>query len=115
MYRYLSMYYLIMNTDPVLFAKALADETRQDIMKNLCCVWLNVSEVVNSLEGKVNQPTVSHHLKKLEEVGLVEIRREGREKYYTLNQQTLTVCCGLLINKFAPDYTESFVPISEIK
>ena len=109
------MYHQNMNTDPVLFAKALADETRQDIMANLCCVWLNVSEVVDSLDGRVNQPTVSHHLKKLEAAGLVEVRREGREKYYTLNQQTLTICCGVLIGRFAPDFSESFVPISEIK
>ena len=57
--------------DPVLFAKALADETRQEIMKRLCCCWLNVNDLVAQMEGRVNQPTVSHHLKKLEEAGFV--------------------------------------------
>lgn len=32
--------------DPVLFAKALADETRQEPMKRLCCCWLSVNDRV---------------------------------------------------------------------
>lgn len=93
-----------MSVDPVLFAKALADETRQEIMRQLCCVWLSVNDVVDKLGGKVNQPTVSHHLKKLEDAGLVRIRREGRQRFYTLNQEQLSDCCGVLVQAFAPDY-----------
>jgi DNA-binding transcriptional ArsR family regulator len=96
-----------MNTDPVIFAKALADDTRQEIMKNLCCVWLSVNDVVDKLDGKVNQPTVSHHLKKLEEANLVKVRQEGRQRFYTLNQEQMTICCGILMIRFAPDYTDS--------
>ena len=66
-----------MNIDPVTFAKALADETRQEIMKHLCCVWLNVSEIETKLDGKVNQPTISHHLKKLEDADLVRCDRKA--------------------------------------
>ena len=58
--------------DPVLFAKALADETRQKIMKICCCNWLSVNEIVEHLN--VTQPTVSHHLAILREAGLVEVR-----------------------------------------
>ena len=93
-----------MSVDPVLFAKALADNTRQVIMKHLCCVWLSVNDVVDKLGGQVNQPTVSHHLKKLEEANLVIVRQEGRQRFYTLNQQQLNVCCGILVQNFAPDY-----------
>src|SRR5262245_996637 len=103
-----------MNTDPVLFAKALADDTRQDIMKHLCCVWLSVNDLVDKLDGKVNQPTVSHHLKKLEEAGLVLVRQEGRHRYYTLNQEHLTVCCGLLVRTYAPDYSSTVIGLDEI-
>lgn len=98
-----------MNPDPVLFAKALADETRQEIMGHLCCVWLSVNDVVEKLGGKVNQPTVSHHLKKLEEAGLVHVRQEGRNRYYSLNQEQMTMCCGLLVRSFAPDYADAMV------
>lgn len=95
-----------MDTNPVAFAKALADETRQEIMQHLCCVWLSVNDIVDRLEGRVNQPTVSHHLKKLEDANLVIVRQEGRQRFYTLNQQRLNACCGVLIQTFAPDYAE---------
>ena len=104
-----------MNVDSVVFAKALADDTRQEIMKHLCCVWLSVNDVVDKLGGKVNQPTVSHHLKKLEEANLVIVRQEGRQRFYTLNQEQLTVCCGVLVRAFAPDYASQVIGIDEIK
>jgi len=104
-----------MNIDPVTFAKALADETRQEIMTHLCCVWLNVSEIEAKLDGKVNQPTISHHLKKLEEADLVQVRQEGRFRYYTLNQERMTVCCGALVQQFAPDYRQNVIRIESIE
>jgi len=39
----------------------------------------------------VSQPTLSHHLRKLEEAGLVEVERRGRWAYYSLQPQTLEV------------------------
>ena len=54
-----------MTLDPVTFAKALADDTRQRIMKMLCCEWMSVGDVVTALSetnASVSQPTVSHHL-----------------------------------------------------
>ena len=106
-----------MNTDMVTFAKALADDTRQEIMTHLCCVWLSVSDIVEKLDNsdnKVNQPTVSHHLKKLEDANLVIVRREGKHRYYTLNQEQLTVCCGSLVRNFAPDYAANLVTVDKI-
>jgi ArsR family transcriptional regulator len=100
--------------DPVLFAKALADETRQEIMKRLCCCWLSVNDLVEQMEGRVNQPTVSHHLKKLEEAGLVDVRQEGRYRFYTLNQERLTVCCGALVTTFAPEYQDTIAPVFQV-
>lgn len=84
-------------------------------MRRLCCVWLSVSDVVDQLGGRVNQPTVSHHLKKLEEAGLVHVRQEGRNRFYTLNQEQLTVCCGTLIRVFAPDYAPQVILPDEIE
>jgi ArsR family transcriptional regulator len=99
-----------MDIDPVEFAKALADETRQQIMQFVCCEWLSVNDVVERLGGKVSQPTVSHHLKKLEEAGLVTVRQEGRQRFYTLNQERVKVCCGRLVSVFAPDHDEAASP-----
>jgi ArsR family transcriptional regulator len=88
-------------TNPVLFAKALADETRQKIMNLVCCQWLSVNEIVEQLN--VTQPTVSHHLALLRETGLVHVREEGKQTFYSLNQERVAFCCGQLMIKFAPE------------
>jgi DNA-binding transcriptional ArsR family regulator len=91
--------------NPVIFAKALADSTRQQIMQVCCCEWLNVNQIVEAVS--VNQPTVSHHLAILREAGLVKTRSEGKYTYYTLNQESLANCCGRLVLTFAPETTQA--------
>lgn len=97
-----------MKNNPVEFAKALADETRQKIMKLVCCCSLSVNEIVEKLE--VSQPTVSHHLAILREADLVTVREEGKQTFYSLNQERIVSCCGQLMIKFAPETetTEAF-------
>jgi len=90
-----------MKLDPVLFAKAIADETRQKIMNLVCCTSLSVSEIVEKLD--VSQPTVSHHLAILREAGLVDVREEGKQTFYSLNQNRIAICCGQIMTKFAPE------------
>lgn len=87
--------------DVVEFAKAISDGTRQKIMKACCCSRLTVSEITQRMG--VSQPTVSHHLAILHDAGLVTAEREGRETYYMLNQERVTVCCGKLMLAFAPE------------
>jgi len=87
--------------DVVTFAKALADDTRQKIMRLCCCEWLSVGEIVE--KTKVTQPTVSHHLAILREAGLVRVREEGKQSFYTLDQSRVVACCGQLMLKFAPE------------
>ena len=101
--------------DSVLFAKAIADDTRQKIMALLCCNWLCVSDVVERL-GDVRQPTVSHHLSILREAELVHTRREGKQIFYSLNQQAVAACCGSILLKFAPDTVAegTVIPLSDI-
>lgn len=91
--------------DPVEFAKALADETRQKIMKLCCCEWCSVTEIVEKLNATqpITQPTVSHHLAVLRDCGLVNVRHEGKQSFYTLNQERVVACCGQLMVKFAPE------------
>ena len=85
----------------VSFAKALADETRQQIMRLCCCRELSVNEIVE--QTGVSQPTVSHHLAILRDADLVSLRSAGRQTYYTLNQERIAVCCGQLLQVFAPE------------
>jgi ArsR family transcriptional regulator len=87
--------------DPVLFAKAIADDTRQKIMSECCCCWLSVNEIVEKVG--FTQPTVSHHLAILRDANLVNIRGEGKQTFYTLNQDHIAVCCGQIMLKFAPE------------
>ena len=87
--------------NPVNFAKALADETRQQIMRLCCCQWLSVGEMVDALD--VSQPTVSHHLGILRAAGLVKVRREGKQVLYTLNQGVIAASCCSLADDFAPE------------
>lgn len=86
---------------PVEFAKALADETRQKIMQACCCRWCSVNEIVEQM--RVSQPTVSHHLAVLKEAELVDVRHEGKQTFYTLNQRRVVACCGQLMLVFAPE------------
>ena len=98
------------STSSVEFAKALADPTRQEIMSLICCRELNVGDIVEAVG--VSQPTVSHHLAILKEAGLVSIRNEGKHVFYTLNQGRVVLCCGNLIEVFAPQ-TEAAELISD--
>jgi len=64
--------------------KALGDIARLHIVAQLAAnAELNVSELVEALE--VSQPLISWHLRRLEKVGLVEVRRKGRQTYCSLN------------------------------
>jgi ArsR family transcriptional regulator len=86
--------------DPVAFAKVLADPTRQQIME-CCCEWRSVNQIVDAVS--VSQPTVSHHLAVLREADLVQAREQGKNTFYTLNQERVASCCGELISTFAPE------------
>ncbi len=88
-------------TDPVAFAKVLADPTRQQIMECCCCEWRSVNQIVDSVN--VSQPTVSHHLAVLRNADLVQAREQGKNTFYTLNQERVASCCGQLISTFAPE------------
>ena len=87
--------------DMVAFCKALGDETRQRILEILqnegekC-----VSDLVDVFN--VSQPTISHHLNFLKQANLVTSRREGKQIYYSANQDNITECCGILFTKLVP-------------
>lgn len=72
-------------SDPQAF-KLLADETRRKILALLRAKEMTVSKIAELLE--VTPQTVYHHIRKLEDGGLVESTREERistnllEKYY---------------------------------
>jgi DNA-binding transcriptional ArsR family regulator len=62
---------------------AVAEPRRRDILVFLADRERPVSEIVARLE--MEQPSVSKHLRVLREVGLVRMRRKGRQKLYQTN------------------------------
>lgn len=62
---------------------AVAEPRRRDILTFLALSERPVGEIVDALE--MEQPSVSKHLKVLREVGLVRVRRQGRQMYYRTN------------------------------
>lgn len=70
------------------FFKTLGDENRLKIIGLLKEQERNVGEIAALLE--VSEPTVSHHLSKLREVGLLNLRQAGNQRYYRLNDAALT-------------------------
>jgi len=69
------------------FFKALADETRLRILKLLGVREMCVCEVMVALD--LTQPTASHHLGILENVGLVKNRKEGKWVFYSVTNPKL--------------------------
>jgi DNA-binding transcriptional ArsR family regulator len=65
------------------FFKALADATRLKILGLLEVREMCVCEVMVALD--LTQPTASHHLRILENVGIVKARKEGKWVFYALN------------------------------
>jgi len=98
--------------NPVEFAKALADDTRQKIMEFCCCEERIVGEIAEHVA--VTQPTVSHHLAILRDAGLVSVRHDGKQTFYALNQERVVFCCGQIMEAFAPgaEATEAVKAIS---
>lgn len=62
--------------------KALGDEKRLGIMRLLGFREMCVCELTSALG--ISQPNLTHHIKKLETVGLVKKERRGKWVYYSL-------------------------------
>lgn len=71
-----------------MICKALADENRLKIVEMLTKGEMCACELLERLE--ITQPTLSHHMKVLNESRLVSIRKDGKWCHYSLNCSTLT-------------------------
>ena len=67
--------------------KVISDPKRLKIIDMLSCDELCACEILEKFD--ISQPTLSHDMRKLEEVGLVASRREGKNIYYSLNKDCL--------------------------
>jgi len=76
---------------------AVAEPKRRQVLETLAHGEMPVTELVGRLGWP--QPMVSKHLGVLKEVGLVSVRKEGRQRLYRVNAQTL---------KAVHDWTKTF-------
>jgi DNA-binding transcriptional ArsR family regulator len=66
---------------------ALAEPSRRHVLDLLRGGERSVNDLVERLQ--LSQPGVSKHLRVLREAGLVEVRPEGRRRWYSLRAQPL--------------------------
>lgn len=66
---------------------AVAEPRRREILNFLALQERPVGDIVDSLN--LEQPSVSKHLRVLREVGLVNVRRDGRRMLYRTNAEAI--------------------------
>jgi len=67
--------------------KALSDPKRLRIIEMLSCGELCACKILE--EFNVTQPTLSHDMKLLRDAGLLNVRRDGKWMYYSLNEEII--------------------------
>lgn len=66
---------------------AIAEPRRREILKFLALQERPVGDIVDALG--LEQPSISKHLRVLRDVGLVSVRRDGRQKLYRTNAEAI--------------------------
>jgi DNA-binding transcriptional ArsR family regulator len=66
---------------------AVAEPRRREILEYLADEEHSVGDIVVGL--RLEQPSVSKHLRVLHHVGLVRVRRSGRHMYYRTNAEAI--------------------------
>ena len=80
----------------------LQDESRQQILMLLFDKReMTVSELTENLE--LSRPAVSHHMKLLLDAGLVSVKKNGKERIYSLNLQKTIKQLKVLLSSIEMD------------
>jgi len=89
----------------------LADDTRRELLTTLHAARLHGGELsVTELVEKLglSQPTVSKHLQKLREHGLVSVRTNGQHHYYRLETAPLRE-----LQRWVDDFLDDAEPLGD--
>ena len=82
--------------------KALADPVRLRLFSKIASHASEEACVYDIQDVGVSQPTVSHHLKKLREAGLLSSERRGTWVYYRVEPRVLEAMSALLAGPRRP-------------
>lgn len=87
------------NTDYIKFFRALANEERLEIIKLL---RKNTEMAAQEVERHfyLEQSTTSHHLNTLRRAGITKARKEGRNIYYSIDNDNFAKAITLFEKKF---------------
>lgn len=92
------------------FFKVLADENRLKLLGILAARECSVEELAALLQLKA--PTISHHLARLKEAGLVQMRSEGNTHLYRLDAENLRATSKGLLSS---EKMVEIVPVEEME
>src|SRR4051794_33467926 len=90
---------------------AVAEPRRRQILDVLARGERPVNDLVDRLG--VAQPQVSKHLRVLREVGLVDVREEGRQRFYRLNGRRLKPIHDW-VKRYEDMWTERFDRLDDV-
>lgn len=85
-------------SDTAKILKAIAEPKRLRIVDMLSCGELCACKILEAFH--ITQPTLSHDMKLLVDAGLINDRREGKNIYYSLNEEKIRELQGILDNIF---------------
>lgn len=72
--------------------KAIADKHRQSIINVIIKHQpVNATQILKHI--KLSQPTLSHHLNKLNDANVLQTKKIGKEVFYSINTKIVSECC----------------------
>ncbi len=84
-----------------LFFETVSNKSRMKILQFLKNKPMNVTELCNAL--KEEQSKVSHNLRKLADCHLIDMKKDGKNRVYSLNKETMIPLMSLVekhVNKY---------------
>ncbi len=91
--------------DKILLFKAFADSNRLQIIEMLSCSEMCACDIMDGLN--LTQPTISHHMKILQQSKLVNARKEGKWMMYSINHETVEMLQSFI--KATTSYKENCI------
>ena len=91
--------------------QAIADPTRREIINLIAFNPLNLNAIADNFE--VSRPAISQHIKILIECGLINIKKQGRERYCEASLQQLNEVSNW-IEKYRQLWEEKFSRLDDL-